>query len=234
VFNFFQKKLRPKSDRLLEAIANVEGHIADRAGLVKISGRGGTSGIGVTTYFDGGLVFDVGTKNDHQPMLPSSVVEKTRSCPLVLAQQKMPEWKVGLCVPLDILPQTEEQEVAFFKRACPITSSASKQALYSVVYGVLASSKEQDFNGFCSSIRSIQRCKWKSLERGLYGEPLVLIERKIYEAGATVVGMSSLGPSLFFLAADVGGVAAKMRATFPFHKWIVSTCNNSGRILKLK
>ena len=39
----------------IEAIAAVTGKRTDRVGLIRASGRGGTSGIGVTTYFDGGL-----------------------------------------------------------------------------------------------------------------------------------------------------------------------------------
>jgi beta-ribofuranosylaminobenzene 5'-phosphate synthase len=215
----------------LEAIAAVTGNDIERAGLIRASGRGGTSGIGVTTYFDGGLVFDVGIKNARLALLPSSVLEGARPFPLVITKLEMPAWKIGLCVPSDISPQTEEQEVTFFKRACPISAAAAKEALYQVIYGAIASAKERDFTGFCDAIKVIQRCTWKKLERDLYGEPFLSVEQRIYEAGASAVGMSSLGPGLFFLGNDVEAITARLQTALPQHAWMVAACHNSGRNL---
>jgi beta-ribofuranosylaminobenzene 5'-phosphate synthase len=213
----------------LEAITKVTGKTIDRAGLVRASGRGGTSGIGVTTYFDGGFVFDVGVKNTRTTLLPSSALEGVRPSPLVVKQLKMPEWKIGLCIPSGIPPQTEEQEIAFFKRACPTVAAATTETLYHVVYGAVASVHDQDFNTFCEAIKAIQSCTWKRMERQLYGEALLLIEREIYRAGASAVGMSSLGPGLFLLADDVDTVTGRLQGTYPEHEWIVARFHNSGR-----
>lgn len=215
----------------LEAIAHVLRKDMGRTQLLQKSGRGGTSGIGITTYFDGGLVFDVGIKDTRSPPLPSSVMEGLHRCPLVVKQLQMPDWRVGLCIPFGIRPQTEEEEVAFFKRACPITASASHETLYHVVYGLLASAQEHDFVGFCNAIKAIQRCPWKQMERALYGEPLLQVETSIYDAGAAAVGMSSLGPGLFFFANDVDTVAESLRTAQPHHTWRVGLCHNFGRLL---
>jgi beta-ribofuranosylaminobenzene 5'-phosphate synthase len=215
----------------IEAIAILTGDHVDRLALVRASGRGATSGIGVTTYFDGGLVFDLGIKNAGLPLLPSSALEGARPLPLVVTQLEMPAWKIGMCIPSGIPPQTEAQEVAFFKRSCPTSAADTKEALYQVIYGAIASVKERDFAGFCAAIKAIQRCTWKRLERGLYGKPLLSIENEIYRAGASAVGMSSLGPGLFFLADEVDVVTHSLKAALPQHVWIAAAFYNSGRNL---
>ncbi|WP_369510459.1 GHMP family kinase ATP-binding protein, partial [Escherichia coli] len=42
--------------------------------LVRLSERGGTSGIGIKTYFDGGLVLDLGVRNDNAGYAPSGLI----------------------------------------------------------------------------------------------------------------------------------------------------------------
>jgi beta-ribofuranosylaminobenzene 5'-phosphate synthase len=216
----------------LEAIAAVAGKSVDRADIVRASARGGTSGIGVTTYFDGGLVFDVGVKASQLASLPSSSVEGARASPLIITRFDMSKWKIGICIPLDIKPQTEKQEIAFFKRSCPIPAAATNEILYHVVYGAIASAREHDFDGFCAAINAIQRCNWKGLERKLYGEQLYSLEKTIYALGARAVGMSSLGPGLFFLAENIGTIISRLKRELPQHLWFISFCHNSGRKLQ--
>jgi beta-ribofuranosylaminobenzene 5'-phosphate synthase len=56
----------------LEALFIINDFSYTKDDLINFSGRGGTSGIGVRTYFNGGYVFDVGHKNNGQELLPSS------------------------------------------------------------------------------------------------------------------------------------------------------------------
>ena len=183
----------------------------------------------MTFLFHLGVVFDVGVKNLRLALLPSSSLEGVRPSPLVITQLEMPAWKIGLCIPSDISPQTEEQEIAFFKRACPTSAVAASETLYHVVLGVVAAARDRDFRTFCDAVNAIQRCTWKRLERELYAESLLLVEREIYDNGASAVGMSSLGPGLFFLADDVDAVTARVRRVLPQYGWIVGICHNSGR-----
>lgn len=213
----------------IEGVAVVMGKSFDRAGLVQVSRRGGTSGIGVTTYFDGGLVFDLGMKNTRRELLPSSALEGEHGRALVISRFQMPQWSVGLCIPHGIPPKTEEEEVAFFRRVCPVPQADINETLYHVTYGVVASAREHDFRTFCEAIKALQQCTWKSSERQLHGHQLALLESKIYDAGAAAVGMSSLGPTLFFFADDLVDVVAKLRTTCPGHRWLVGQCYNSGR-----
>jgi beta-ribofuranosylaminobenzene 5'-phosphate synthase len=218
----------------IEAVASIKGQNLTDDEIVRLSGRGGTSGVGVNTYFNGRFVFDVGVRAMNTSYLPSSSVEGMRLPPLVIMTDNMPNWEVGICIPSSISLKTAAEEVEFFTRTCPIPVSAVKDTLYEAVYGISASIREADFETFCRSIREIQRQVWKRLERELYGEPLFVLEREIYAAGAKAVGMSSLGPGLFFLGSDLKAVVEALRIKHPSHGWILSRCINSGRIISAK
>lgn len=215
----------------IEAIRHLQSKSPNREELVDESGRGGTSGIGVTTYFDGGIVFDVGAKSKRLGFAPSSSIESTRQLPLVLARFPMPEWKVGICIPGTLVSLSAAEENAFFKRVCPIPEPSVHEVLYHVVYGIVASAREHDFQTFCKAVRAIQGCIWKRMERELYGQELINLERLIYDAGASAVGLSSLGPGLFFFADSLEPILANLKSRHPQHSWQISTCWNSGRVI---
>ena len=184
----------------LEALFKLNNVTPRREELITLSGRGGTSGIGVHTYFEGGLIFDLGHRNE-QEFLPSHAVQPSASA-LTLNKATMPNWDFGLCIPNGLTPKTRDEEVGFFKKTCPIRKEESYEALYHVLYGTFASILESDLNTFCESLKNIQKCAWKAAERAEYGDSITTIEQRLYESGAKAVALSSLGPSLIFVGND--------------------------------
>ena len=185
----------------LEALLSLNKRVYEKSDLIFYSQRGGTSGTGINTYFDGGFVFDIGTRNQGNELLPSSKAHNP-SPPLVLQRIDMPDWTVGLCLPKTLKRKTQEEEVQFFRKTCPISTPESYRVLYHSLFGTYASLKENDFESFAKSIKEIQACEWKYKERLEHGEGLIELEKSLYELGANCVGMSSLGPLLFFFAQD--------------------------------
>jgi beta-ribofuranosylaminobenzene 5'-phosphate synthase len=98
-----------------------------------------------------------------------------------------------------------------------------------VIYGVLASVMEGDRAVFEEGVKNIQHSRWKNAERSLYGNELLKVERHIYEAGATAVGMSSLGPSLYFLGNEIDTIVKLAKQKMPQSKFFVADVNNTGR-----
>lgn len=217
---------------VIESIFKLAGRPTDERSVVTTSGRGGTSGIGIASYFSGGLIFDAGVAIPGAKFAPSSAIESERPTPLVLSRLQMPEWRVGICIPNGIPPQTPEQERKFFNSVCPIDNSDVYETLYHVVYGVVASVQEHNFEMFCSAIRRIQQCKWKREEWMLYDSTVRDLEASIYNSGASAVGMSSLGPGLYFFADDLELVMSDLRLKHPEHTWIGTICHNSGRSVR--
>jgi len=198
--------------------------------IITASGRGGVSGIGIETYFGGGFVFDLGRK-DKRSFAPSSALETSqRSLPLLCKRVDMPQWNIGICIP-HIEPKSEVEEKRFFTETCPIPQEESYRTLYHASYGVLASVMEEDITTFADAIKNIQNTFWKRAERSLYGTLLEDVERMLYESGALAVGMSSLGPSLYFIAEDMEEVVARAEDKLPSSQIYMAHTTNSGRVI---
>ncbi len=212
----------------LEALHLMNGSQATPAELIAASKRGGTSGVGIHSYFSGGYVFDLGRKIDGSPFMPSNQTG-SKQLPLLLDQGPMPDWKFGICLPAGIPHKTQAEEREFFARTCPLPAVAVYETVYHTLFGLYAALREADHSGFCNALKTIQTCAWKQAERQEYGRELLDIEQAIYSAGAEAVGMSSLGPSLFFLADEVPGIIEKMRIARPDCDWLITRPDNHGR-----
>ena len=184
---------------VLEGLSLLNGASISPSELVVASGRGGTSGIGINTYFHGGAVLDLGIPMDSTGFRPSSSVSASKR-PMALPIAEMPAWPVVLCVPTGIVPKTHMQEVEFFGRTLPLPAAASFEAAYVALMDIFAALLEKDYAGFCRGIEAIQRTTWKSLEWREYGAPLKTVRSKLMDLGVDCVGMSSLGPMLYSLA----------------------------------
>lgn len=214
----------------LEALHTQNGSNPSADDLIKESRRGGTSGVGIHTYFNGGCVFDLGKSIDDKIHSPSNhVISPT--LPLLLAQLPMPDWDFGVCIPLAIPRKTQAEERAFFERTCPLAREAVYETLYHSLFGLYAAIREADKSTFCSALRTIQTCAWKQAERQEYGVALSEIEQSLYEQGAEAVGMSSLGPSLFFLGENVPDVIDRMRLKRQDCDWLLTKPANNGRTI---
>ena len=181
---------------VLEGLFCANGREISRVELIQRAQRGGTSGIGINTYFSGGLVLDLGVPNNNDDFVPSSLATNP-SVPLSFSSVEMPNWPLCLCVPRSIRSKTQEEEVEFFARTAPVSEIDSYRAAYEAIFGVFASALEKNYDAFCKSIYTLQETKWKLQERKEYGPILREIEIRLHEFGAAAVGMSSLGPMLY-------------------------------------
>ena len=216
----------------IEALFLINYRVFDEKEIIRLSGRGGTSGIGINTYFKGGFVFDAGIANtEHREFSPSSsFVKVDHPEPLLMKSLMMPEWEMGVCIP-SIKHKTEEEEVEFFQENCPIDRRDVEDILYNAVYGITSSIMEKDFETFCKAIDSIQHTKWKQLERALYGSELSEVEASIRGAGACCVGMSSLGPLLYFFGDNIDGIIGRIERNAPQVDCFKTSFNNTGRVV---
>ena len=181
---------------VLEGLFALNGCEISQENLVMYSRRGGTSGIGIHTYFSGGLVLDLGVPNDGSVYLPSSSVVPTRT-PLALPAVPLPSWTLCLCLPVGIRPKSEEEEREFFRESLPITAERSFEASYHAAFGVYAGAVEGDWRGFCAGIDALQTTRWKQMEWRQYGPRLAELACTLRDLGASCVGLSSMGPMVF-------------------------------------
>ena len=211
---------------VLESLFALNDHEVSPAEPVKCSHRGGTSGIGIRTYFDGGFVFDLGVAQQVGGHMPSSQATASKP-PLVLHQLEMPDWPLCLVVPNGLAPKTQAEEIAFFERVTPLRDRDSFEAAYHALFGVSAALMEADYERFCSAVKDLQSTRWKSLEWDEYENGLNDRADRLRALGVDCVGLSSLGPMLFAfgdeatlarVAADADHLNARIIQTRPYNQ----------------
>lgn len=192
------------------------------------STRGGTSGVGIYTYFNGGVSIDLGVENINEEFRPSSLGAR-HNYPIQLCGFQAPQWTIGIMIPVHISGATEQQEVHFFKQNTPIPLDDVKSILYEIIFGIVGALKDPNFKTFCDAVNNLQQTKWKELEREIYGKEFQKIEQCIKEAGAIAVGMSSLGPMLYFLGNDIPSTIDQLRKVYTDSIFIETKFNNNAR-----
>lgn len=170
-----------------------------RSEIISLSGRGGTSGVGINTYFDGGLVLDAGVRNRGREFIPSSKAQAPET-PLSLLRLQMPDWPILVCIPDNCRPKSPYEELAFFKRTAPVSASSSYEAAYHATFGVASSILEKDYEAFCTALNRMQLVDWKRAERDEHAPELTSLDRALRAGGADCVALSSLGPLVIALA----------------------------------
>lgn len=199
--------------------------------IIQLSGRGGTSGIGIKSYFTGGFVFDLGRKKESNEYLPSSFSSKMRK-PTTLITHDFPEgWKIGLIIPYSDQLVYGDSELEFFKKACPISSSAAHNACYISTFIITSSIIENDYINFCDGVNALRECEWKKLEINNRSANLSsMLEISTFDPDC--YGMSSFGPSIYFFHKDADEIAKKYCALYGGN-YIPLTICNSGRTICL-
>jgi beta-ribofuranosylaminobenzene 5'-phosphate synthase len=166
--------------------------------IIDLSERGATSGIGIHTYFEGGMIVDVGVKQDSKPHKPSSA-QKTIYKAVKLLRAPLPNWNCAFVIPNYSDKTFGGNEVDFFKINTPIPHEDAHHATYLSLMGVIPSILEKNYNYFKESVAAIQKTKWKCLEisNSDYRTPhLIDIGKKLNLA----CGMSSLGSGVYFIS----------------------------------
>ncbi len=178
-------------------ITKLNGHDLNAHELAKIVGRGGTSGIGVESFENGGLIIDGGHKNDEKSsFLPSSA--SSASPPPIIARYNFPEdWKIILTIPNVERGVSGSKEIDAFQNYCPIPLGDVEKLSHLILMKLMPSVVESDLDAFGSAINSIQSTGFKKIENQLQNSRIKKIMEDLRNSGAAGVGMSSFGPTIY-------------------------------------
>jgi len=172
-----------------------------REEIVSLSHRGGTSGVGVNTYFEGKMTIDLGhcvSENLRASNFTPSSSSWKRGPAMKLATVKVPAWPILLVLP-KARTLSEEEEISFFRRTCPIPRHEVAKTIHLCVFGILPAVMTGDYARFCRMVRELKNTFWKKSEIRLYREQVIDIIRRAEEIGADAASMSSLGPLVYCL-----------------------------------
>ncbi len=186
---------------LLLAVATglyrIKARSARRVELQRISGRGGASGIGVNTFFDGGFLTDGGHAEGvgSPPFLPSSASDG-HTPPPVIARHPIPlEWKFTLIVPLG-RNYSGSDEIEFFRLHAPILKRDALATIGLLYHGVAAAVATCDLPLLTRSLVDLHTVGFKRKE--LEGQSARVRELlRSLQANSLAAGMSSMGPLLY-------------------------------------
>jgi beta-ribofuranosylaminobenzene 5'-phosphate synthase len=201
--------------------------------IISYSGRGGTSGVGINTYFNGGLSIDFGVRNSGLPLGPSSSRKNPSAKPLQLLSLKLPEdWSVGVILLSDAHKISAEEEISFFNKTCPIPMQSVHESIYHAVSGFACAALEVDYACFCESINAIQKTEWKKGEWAAQSSSAQQLKKDLCSAGVKFIGLSSIGPAIYFCGQNIEETLEKIKLP---ENYIFVKCapNNHGREIEI-
>ena len=168
--------------------------------LKKLSGRGSASGIGINTFFSGGLVIDLGhPSSPEEPFTPSSSRPPISTPPAAVQLAFPEEWQVHLFMP-DGRKYESCEEVTFFACNTPIPTEEAWRVLAAVYHGLLPAFVNRDLQLLRASLKDIHATGFKRRELEGQGACVAHVIELLAEYEDVAAGLSSMGPLVYAIA----------------------------------
>ena len=190
----------------VNALYNLNLSVAD---LALAAGRGGTSGIGITAFEQGGFILDGGHRFPDQKssFTPSSAAGSVPPPPLLL-RHPFPDWELLIASPR-CTHISGEKEIQLFKTLCPQPRATAEQLSYIILLKLLPAIFEKDLHAFGDAINRIQTFGWKKVEIDAQGGILQRTLDFLRDNGAIGAGVSSWGPAIFAVGDELPALKEK-------------------------
>jgi len=202
--------------------------------IISLSRRGGTSGVGINSYFHGGLTVDIGhpvseNKKKDDLFVPSSF-SWNRGPAIPLVQMSFPKWPLLLILPRT-RPLSEVEERNFFRKICPLSVHEVADTIRLCFFGIVPAVKTRDYVKFCKIVRLLRETAWKRAEINLYRNKVTTIIQRAEQLGADAASMSSLGPLIYCFAKPnrLVGISERLEREFDITMACITEPRNRGR-----
>lgn len=224
-----------------KAIAELHDRHLTARELARLTGRGGTSGVGTAAFEMGGFIVDGGhrfgaggEKTDFRPSSASRGV----SPPPVIARHDFPDdWKVLLAIPSVPAGASGGHEADIFRTSCPVPLEDVRALTHEVMMRMLPGLVEHDMDLFGSSVNHIQGLGFKKVELRLQPQAVTGLLPVLREAGAAGSGMSSFGPAVYAIGdTDMTSVERAARSFMDESgggTTLISTARNRGAVVRV-
>lgn len=192
-----------------------------RESLARAVRRGGTSGIGIHSFFDGGFVVDGGHlfPEEKDSIGPTSQYVLQTIPPLV-ARHPFPDWTICIALP---------NEIDFWKKNTPVPEDESNYLCKNLLLGILPALCAGNFEAFCRAIDNSTRYGLKKREIHYWQPQYDKRKHILEECGWRGITLSSLGPALIgFSDADRGADDKILKQSEEFADVWVTKARNSG------
>lgn len=199
--------------------------------MALIAGRGGTSGIGVAAFENGGFILDGGHRypEPKNSFLPSSESYNVPPPP-VLLRDDFPDWPILIVIP-ECKQISGEEEVELFQTLCPMPKSTAEQISHLIIMKLLPALIKENIEEFGNGINRLQKIGWKKVELNVQGEIVKNAIKFLLDNGAYGVGLSSWGPALYAFCEDAETLCKRAQDYLDSHSGghcFVTYANNKG------
>ena len=166
--------------------------------IAKITGRGGTSGIGIGAFEYGGFLIDgghsFGRGKDKEDFRPSSASKGVKPAPIIFRHNF--EWDLVL-----ILPKGEhvygKREIDIFKKYCPIPLNEVEKICHLVLMKMMPAIVEKNLEDFGDVVNKLQYLGFKKIELSLQSQTVKHLINELHKTA--YAGLSSFGPTVYAL-----------------------------------
>jgi beta-ribofuranosylaminobenzene 5'-phosphate synthase len=169
--------------------------------MQRLSGRGAASGVGIHSFFTGGVVWDAGHRVDTtRQLLPSGSTTRTGIPPLAARVPFPDAWRVMLVLP-DEREMTGQQEIKFFVENAPVPKVEALSTMAALYHGVLPALLLGDYRALASALAEVHRLGFKARELNRWSPQLQMALAALFEGGFSA-GLSSVGPLIYVILPD--------------------------------
>ncbi|AKB17120.1 beta-ribofuranosylaminobenzene 5'-phosphate synthase [Methanosarcina sp. WWM596] len=165
-------------------------------------GRGGTSGIGVAAFENGGFVLDGGHKFRDKGAFSPSAASHMPPGP-VLFRRDFPDWHIVLAIP-NTKGVHDAEEVDIFKKVCPIPLREVQEISHVILMQMLPALIEEDLESFGRAVNHFQTVGFKKREVELQPQAVLDAMKYMQDNGASGSGISSFGPVVYGIVGSPG------------------------------
>lgn len=167
--------------------------------IQRLSQRGGTSGVGIHSFFTGGFVVDCGHPQpgatDH---LPSSAQVPTSIPPLQLQLEMPAAWRASLAIsPGTRISGPTEQD--FFRLHTPISSAGALEAIALMYHGIVPAIRSANLSTLKDVLNRFHNVGFKSCELQNQTSSVQSLFRCAQDLEFAAVGLSSIGPTIYII-----------------------------------
>lgn len=194
--------LGSKTSLLLAVIAAISNELDLRLSpqeMQALSGRGGTSGIGIHGFFSGGFLVDAGhPQHAVGSLLPSAASPPQRPPELNLRLEIPPNWRFHLLLPPGPVREGSS-EIEFFRQNTPIPESEVFEAISLVYHNLVPGIRQSDLQIVGTTLRRIHEIGFKKSELASQSEAVRNSYDMIQLITSAPLGLSSMGPLLYII-----------------------------------
>lgn len=165
--------------------------------LQRLSGRGGTSGVGIHTFFRGGFVIDRGrADNVPEPFRPSSAGNGFELPQLAFHCDFPENWAITLFLLFKTGAHGRAEE-QFFSERTPVPEQESLLSVATMYHTIAAAVADHDLSALSLGLKTLSQTGFKMREINAQPPAIAALLESLWATGRCASGMSSMGPVVF-------------------------------------